>query len=252
MRSRTDFESVHAIESQQSYRRPVSAFSSPGHTARIPQSPLGPNTMTRSPYGSPRPPLNHSPGHHMIQGVSPYRLPARPVNGYSPNRIILVPSPSRLQSVSPFRPIPPSARKRARSESSSSSSSDSDSSDFEYSSSSDSDDERSPSHKIARVGKPPSPPKYFPNGPDEEDIGSSDSDYEDDDGSNDRYDDLRDFIDFDPKFNKKVITKREAYSRSDDPLREFLFNHDSKSRKWFRTFAWAAVGSKLSKKNTES
>lgn len=160
------------------------------------------------------------------------------------------PSPLRL-------PPPCSGRKRARSESSSScsSSSGSDSSDFEYSSSSESEEDGRPAYKHARIsaeGRPPSPPKYFPNGPEEEDIGSSDSDSDFEDVSNDRYDDLRDFIDFDPKFNKRVITKSEKYTKSADPLREFLFNHDSKSRKWFRTFAWAAVGSKLSKKNTES
>lgn len=125
------------------------------------------------------------------------------------------------------------------------------SSDYEYSSSSSSgssDEDEGPKYKQARTTKAPSPPRYYPNGLDEEeDIGSSDSDFEEE-SLNDRYDDLRDFIDFDPEFNQKVVSKkRESFSKSDDPLRDFLFNHDAKSRKWFRTFAWAAVGPKLTK-----
>ena len=252
MHSRSDFDAVHEAESQQSYQRSV------------PPSPA-------------RPPIHHSP--HRVLHQSPHRPVGYPpmyvssphgVIRASPHRVVYVRSPAQavvcspLHSVSPFRGVPArvsplrlpsheSCRKRARSESiSSSSGSSSGSSDYEYSSSSDEEQEVK-HHRIESRSKPPSPPKYYPGGAaEEEDIGSSDSDFEDDASEDARYDDLRDFIDFDPKFNKKVITKKQSYRDSDDPLREFLFNHDAKSRKWFRTFAWSAVGSKLAKKKSHN
>jgi hypothetical protein len=206
--------------------------------------------VTRSPDGI----IRHSPA-RLVYVQSPGGLQRSPVPSISPYRN----GPVR---VSPLR-LPPgsSGRKRERSESiDSSSDSSGASSEYEYSSSSpgsSEEDDRVPQAKLRRIegtpdriqlSKPPSPVKYYPGGvDDEEDLGSEDSDFEDE-SIDTRLDDLRDFIDFDPRFNKKVITRKETYTRSDDPLREFLFNHDAKSRKWFRTFAWSAVGSKLAKK----
>lgn len=285
MRSRTDFDSVHVLESESvSYRRPLASSQSSPSSTKIPRSPLGP-IQSMSPH-SQRPPTapvhpsmsplracppaapvhpsmsplrayvgsphirSHAASPHPAlvspfrqQSVSPYRLPQHHA-GTSPYvQQGRPPIPVNMQSVSPLRLSPyekvSSNRKRARSESVSSRSS---ASDYEYSSS----DDGEPSPKMIKA---PSPPKYYPNGPEEEEeIGSSDSDYEDEIDA--KYDDLRDFIDFDPEFNHKVITKREKFSKSQDPLREFLFHHDGKSRKWFRTFAWAAVGPKLTKKNS--
>ena len=206
--------------------------------------------VTQSPQGV----IQHSPA-RLVYVQSPGGLRRSPVQSISPYRN----GPVR---VSPLR-LPPggSGRKRERSESiDSSSDSSAGSSEYQYSSSSSDsseDGDHFPQAKVRRtegtpnriqLSKPPSPPKYYPGGADdEEDIGSEDSDYEEE-SIDTRLDDLRDFIDFDPRFNKKVITRKETYTRSDDPLREFLFNHDAKSRKWFRTFAWSAVGSKLAKK----
>ena len=178
--------------------------------------------------GSPFMPPNHP-------SLSPYASPQR--------GLFLAPSSS--------------SKKRARSESSHSS--------YEYSSDDDSGSESSVHelpHKKARpspspfglssravLTKPPSPPRYYPGGAEEEDIGSSDSDFEEND-ENASLDDLRDFIDFDPRFNRTNISKQCTFEDEEDPLKVFLFTHQEKPRKWFRAFARNAVGPKLTKPPT--
>jgi hypothetical protein len=100
------------------------------------------------------------------------------------------------------------------------------------------------------LSKPPSPPRYYPDGAEEEDIGSSsDSDFEDND-ENASLDDLRDFIDFDPRYNRTNVSKQTVFDQEDDPLKSFLFAHQEKPRKWFRAFARNTVGPKLTKPGT--
>jgi hypothetical protein len=295
MSSRIQFDSVHVLESRTIYRRPASALSSP--ESKLKPLLSSPSRFPCSPAAVPPRPMSMSPAQSYATGSlmdvpqtgrSPSFIPVRPVviptptgpslslqPRSSPNRLIYIPSPLNLPSLTPrgpgvqdsFSQSGRSVRKRTRQDTPSDAGS---SSEFEYSpscssssSSAESDDGSTRHSKIRRLGahhkscdlaslsKAPSPPRYYPNGPvEEEDIGSSDSEYEDTEVES-RFDDLRDFIDFDPRFNKKVVSKSDKYTSSSDPLRDFLFNHDAKSRKWFRTFAWAAVGSKLSKKNTE-
>jgi hypothetical protein len=174
----------------------------------------------------------------------------------SPQRM-LVPSPQRMLVPSPqriFLPSPgysQSGRKRERSVSSSSS-------DFSYSSSEEDSSDRE-TKKIrcdyidskGPLGKPPSPPKYYPEQPDEEDIDSSDSEYEDDESVDSAsIEDLREFIDFDPRYNRTQISKRKFSQERGDELDDFLFSQPAKPRKWFKAFAWNAVGPKLSRQPT--
>ncbi len=61
--------------------------------------------------------------------------------------------------------------------------------------------------------------------------------------------DLRDFIDFDPKFNKAQVTRKKSKSdTSGDALRDFLFLEAARPRKWFAAFTKTAVGPKLAKR----
>lgn len=104
--------------------------------------------------------------------------------------------------------------------------------------------------RTVHLEKPPSPPKYYRT---EEEIGAEDIGDEDDEDYEDigegNLEDLRDFIDFDPKFNKTPISKKKRASsdHTGDPLRDFLFHDSAKPRKWFSAFAWNTVGAKLSK-----
>jgi hypothetical protein len=110
------------------------------------------------------------------------------------------------------------------------------------------------------LSKPPSPPRYYSQREEElgaEDIGDDDEDdedYEEEPGSIPSFDDLRDFIDFDPKYNNTPISKKKrsssrgsAHLQSGDQLRDFLFHDSAKPRKWFSAFAWNTVGAKLAK-----
>lgn len=179
--------------------------------------------------------------------ASPYAVPHAGL--LSPQRILVqspqrvfVPSPQRIHSESPASSR--SARKRDRSESFSPS-------EYTYSCS---DSEGETSHRVdesVAVSKPPSPPKYYPEQLDEdEEIDSSDSDYEEESVNSEYLEDLRDFIDFDPKYNKNQTSKRSRNNGEGDELDEFLFNQTSRPRKWFKAFAWNAVGPKLSRKPT--
>lgn len=109
-------------------------------------------------------------------------------------------------------------------------------------------------HKRQRVIERSVSPKYFPRKDDEESINSyseeDDEEYTDSSSDGSGLDDLRDFIDFDPKFNKTNATKRKTFAKpSGDELRDFLFTQDARPRKWFTAFTTAAVGAKLAKKN---
>ena len=200
-----------------------------------------PGTFTASPYRS-NPASPYAVSHAGL--VSPQRIVLQ-----SP-RSVFVASPQRIHIGSPA--ISRSARKRDRSESSSPS-------EYSYSCS---ESEEETSHRAknhgskyiddsAPVSKPPSPPKYYPEQIDEdEDIDSSDSDYEEESVDSEYLEDLRDFIDFDPKYNKNQTSKRSRNNGEGDELDEFLFNQTSRPRKWFKAFAWNAVGPKLSRKPT--
>ena len=242
-------------------------------SASIPQrSPVG---LVASPYRMIHPGMMHSPHGIALVGHPPgaaiLHSPGIPrQSGFSPVRFppgspyMLLPQVGAPLSSSRKRPrdiddhsVSPAIRRRRRGESASSSSrsnssrssSRSSSSSLGYSSS---DQENSVPGK--QFGKPPSPPKYFPQGEEFDDIDSSDdSDYEDNQsdasGAND-VDDLRHFIDFDPKYNRSQISKKKhkKFSATGDPLRDFLFHDAAKPRKWFSTFAWNAVGAKLARK----
>ena len=71
---------------------------------------------------------------------------------------------------------------------------------------------------------------------------SGESDVSSNDGN-----DLRGFIDFNPKFNKARVSKRTKDSGESDELYKFLFE-PSKTRKWFKRLTQTAVGAKLVKK----
>lgn len=265
MHLRSDFE---LLQQQTSVVRP------PVHPASG-RSPYAHQVVMRSP-GRPQiasPVQFRHPG-SPFQPV-PIRMIPSPLHVVSPHPIHFAGSPQRAfgpLAVSPVRFVSSphqavgSGRKRGRSpsESSGSSSGTESGSDLDYSSDESGDQEntakrvrveKSPYHANGtKLSKPPSPPKYTGVDLSEEDIDSSDSDYEDedDDGS---VDDLRDFIDFDPKFNRSNISKRvrsDDYGTGDE-LRDFLLQRAStKPRKWFKALAWNAVGAKLSRHNTPS
>jgi hypothetical protein len=225
-------------------------------SASIPRgSPVG---LIPSPYRAIHPGVIQSPhgfaimGHHPQGGI--ITSPGTRQVGFSPVRFhpsspyMLIPQLGAPLSASRKRPrdiddhsvSPPVRRHKKRSSRSSDSSS---SSSLGYSSS---DQENSPT---GNFGKPPPPPKYFPTGAEEfDDIDSSDSDYETDSDQSERVDDLRDFIDFDPKYNKSQISKCRKFSATGDRLRDFLFHDPAKPRKWFSAFAWNAVGAKLTRR----
>lgn len=85
---------------------------------------------------------------------------------------------------------------------------------------------------------------------DEESVGSSseesDTDYVDSECSSDgELADLRDFIDFDPKYNRTNVTRKRPTESTGDELRDFLFHERARPRKWFTAFTQSAVGAKL-------
>lgn len=267
MHLRSDFE---LLQQQPSVFRP------PVHPASV-RSPFPQHVIMRSP-GRPQiasPVQFRHPG-SPFQPV-PIRMVPSPLHVVSPHQIHFAGSPQRSfasLAVSPVRFVGTpdqavsSGRKRGRSpsESSQSSSGTESGSDLDYSSDESGDQEntskrvrveKSPYHAYGtKLSKPPSPPKYTGEELSEEDIDSSDSDNEDEDEDDDgSVDDLRDFIDFDPKFNKSNISKRvrsDDYGTGDE-LRDFLLQRAStKPRKWFKALAWNAVGAKLSRHNTPS
>lgn len=238
MHLRADFERMQ----EQSGRPPLQSGVYVGMSPRPASGPV----YVSSPYR----PQQVSP-YALTHSSSPYQF-SRPVI-MSPQRI-LVPSPQRI-----LVPSPDHTRKRLRHSDCCSSSS----SNYSYSSS-ESDDEAERENvsskrrrtdafreKDLSVSRPPSPPKYYPEQSEEEDIDSSDSEYEDEDESVDStsLEDLRDFIDFNPKYNQTQISRRSRETQGDD-LADFLFNQKCKPRKWFRAFAWNAVGPKLSRHPT--
>ena len=266
MRTRSDFER-HQDINRDGLAANLPRRSPPlHHVPTPPRHPPSPYHHLVSPFHHQAPSPLRSPHNPMVVPVSPYHL----INHGTPHHPIHFISPQKFVSSPGHFPLMPcgSSRKRARSESSSSGSSSSSASDLEYSSESDEDN----SVKRTRFGsvsppryhdenkplsKPPTPPKYFKSQlPDEEDIDSSDSDYEedDDDASSASLDDLRDFIDFDPKYNRSNISKRSHsnFGSCGDQLEDFLFQGSSKPRKWFKALAWNAVGAKLSRQNTPS
>ena len=118
---------------------------------------------------------------------------------------------------------------------------------LDYSESSASERSRSPPsrpHRSSRSGLPPAPPKYFPDEDEIHSNDSEDSDFENDDPE----DELRDFIDFDPKYNRRWTSRKSrSVSESEDPLRQFLFHEPARPRKWFKEFTQVAVGAKLTR-----
>jgi hypothetical protein len=155
------------------------------------------------------------------------------------------PRPHRMPS--PSHPLPPSrlqyspVTKRDRHSASSA---------LSYSS----EEENRQTGKRQRVIDRSVSPRNFPRKDDEESINSyseeDDEEYTDSSSDGSGLDDLRDFIDFDPEFNKTNATKRKTFAKpSGDELRDFLFTQDARPRKWFTAFTTAAVGAKLAKKN---
>ena len=267
------FSPSRSAVAQSPYHQTRSPMPPSPHHVHFHQSPLPPSPhhyvghLPHSPYHhQPSAPTHPVSPYHVgagpyIQHPSPQRLSVQsPFHGVSPQRLII--SPQRLIASYPSPAHPrPSDRKRARSPTPSSSASE-----LDYSSS-DSESNQYRSSKAQRteyfndensnrvvLSKPPSPPKYFASVRDEdlsEDINSSDSEFEG--GGSDvdsvSLDDLRDFIDFRPKYNKtKISRKSRSVSAGGDALEEFLFDQPAKPRKWFKALAWNAVGAKLTRK----